>query len=136
MIVYARPVRFEEVDAAGILFFGRTMNFCHEAMENFFGALAGGYVDLIMNRKIGFPAVHVEADWVAPLRYGDEARIAVSVSKIGTTSCTFRYAITRAQDGANVATVNHVTVSTDLRTMTKVPLPPDVRTLLEAHASS
>ena len=129
-LIYERPVRFDEVDAAGIVFFARFFGWCHEAMEQFFG----GYVDLITNRKIGFPSVHLETDYTAPLRYGDLARITMSVVKVGTTSCTFRYDVVRTRDGAPAATITQVVVSTDLTTMTKVPLPPDVRKLLESRS--
>lgn len=132
--VYERAVRFEEVDAAGLAFFARFFNWCHEAMERFFDGVPGGYVDMINHRRLGFPAVHLEADWKAPLRYGDVARIEVSVPKIGTTSVTFRYVLTRLADGAHVATVDHVTVVTDLDSMTKRPIPDDCRALLERHA--
>jgi 4-hydroxybenzoyl-CoA thioesterase len=136
MIVHERAVRFEEVDAAGIVFFGRFLEYCHDAMERFFDGIAGGYVDLITKRRIGFPAVHVEANWSAPLRYGDAMRIEVTVPKVGTTSCTFRYRFVRAADGAEVATIDHVTVCSTLDTMQKTPLPADCRALLEAHRST
>ena len=132
-VVYERAVRFEEVDAAGIAFFARFFNWCHEAMERFFDGVPGGYVDLIMRRRVGFPAVHLEADWKAPLRYGDVARIETSIVKIGTTSATLRYVLTRTRDGVHAATIDHVTVSTDLDTMSKRPLPDDCRALLEQH---
>ena len=133
MIDYERPVRFEEVDAAGIVFFGRFSNYCHDAMERFFDALPGGYAALIMERRVGFPAVHVTSDFKAPIRYGDIARITGVVTKLGTTSCHLGFAITRAKDGVEVASMSHVHVCTDLTAMTKLPLPIDVRTALEAH---
>ena len=129
-VIFDRPVKFEEVDAAGVTFFARFFNWCHEAMENFFnGELPGtaGYADLIMKRRIGFPAVHLTADWKAPLRYGDVARIETSVLKIGTTSLVFRYVLTRVADGVLCATIEHTTVMSDLDTMTKRPFPDDVR---------
>ena len=133
-LTYERPVKFEEVDAAGIAFFARFFNWCHEAMERFFDQLpASTYVSLIMNRRIGFPAIHLVADWKAPLRYGDVARIETSVVKVGTTSATFRYVLTRVSDGVMAATIEHTTVATDLATMTKRALPDDCRKLLEAH---
>lgn len=141
--VYDHPVRFEDVDAAGIVFFARFFEYTHAAMERFFDALppreggrSPGYVDLITRRRIGFPAVHVTADFKAPLRYGDVARIEVTVPKIGTSSATLRYAITRAEDATAVAVVEHVVVSTALDTVTKVTLPDDVRALLRARAAS
>ncbi len=135
MIVHERPVHFEDVDAAGIVFFGTFLNYCHEAMERLFEGADGGYVGLITRRKIGFPAVKVVAEYKAPLRYGDVARIEVTVPRIGTTSATLRYAFSRAVDGVHVATIDHVVVSSDLATMTKLPLPRDCRAVLEAHAT-
>lgn len=133
MIDYERPVRFEEVDAAGIVFFGRFASYCHDAMERFFEALPGGYAALIVDRKIGFPAVHTTSDFKAPLRYGDIARITGNVTKLGTTSCHFAFSITRAKDGVDVATMTHVHVCTNLATMTKLALPLDVRVVLTGH---
>ncbi|MBS2015848.1 MAG: acyl-CoA thioesterase [Deltaproteobacteria bacterium] len=138
-----RPVRFEDVDAAGLVFFARIIEYTHEAMERFFdglparpGGATPGYVDLITKRRIGFPAVHVSADFKAPLRYGDVARIATTVTKIGKTSCTFRYAITRVADGVDVATIEHVVVATNLDTVTKQDLPPDVLALLRERTGA
>ena len=135
MLRYERPVRFEDVDAAQILFFPRFLAYCHEAMEALFGALDGGYVRLIRERKIGLPAVHVDADFTSPLSYGDVALIDVTVPKVGTTSCTLLYTITRAKDGVLAATVKHVCVVSDLTTLTKIPVPDDVRAVLLAHAT-
>jgi len=136
MIVLERPVRFEEVDAAGIVFFGRFLEYCHEAMERFFDGVEGGYVTLITKRRIGFPAVHVEADWKSPARYGDVMKIAVTVPRVGASSCMFRYVFTHAARDVEIATIDHVTVATALDTMTKVPLPDDCRALLDAHRAT
>jgi len=133
VIDYEFAVRFEEVDAAGIVFFGRFASYCHDAMERFFDGLPGGYAAMITARKIGFPAVHVTSDFKAPIRYGDIARITGTVTKLGTTSCHFGFAITRAKDGGDVATMSHVHVCTDLTAMTKLPLPLDIRAVLAMH---
>jgi 4-hydroxybenzoyl-CoA thioesterase len=133
VIAFERAVRFEEVDAAGILFFARYLNFCHDAMEHFFGGLPGGYPSLITKRRVGLPAVHVAGDFRAPLRYGDVVSIETSCTKIGETSATLRYVFRK--EGAEAATIDHVIVSTSLDTMTKLPLPSDVRAILEAHVA-
>jgi 4-hydroxybenzoyl-CoA thioesterase len=137
MIAYERSVRFEEVDAAAIVFFARFLNWCHEAMEHFFDELPGGYADIILRRRIGFPAVHVTSDWRAPLRFGDAVRIEVSVLHIGTTSVKFQYVFRRLATASlpedDVATVEHVCVVSNLETMTKMPIPEDCRALFEAH---
>ena len=131
--LHERPVRFEDVDAAAIVFFSRFLNYCHEAMEALLAPLDGGYARLIVERRIGMPAVHVEADFTSPLRFGDVARIAVAVERIGEKSCTFRYDFTRAKDGAKVATIRHVVVVSDLREIRGIAIPEDVRAVLERH---
>jgi 4-hydroxybenzoyl-CoA thioesterase len=133
VIDYERPIRFEEVDAAGIVFFGRFASYCHDAMERFFDSLPGGYSSMVMERKVGFPAVHVTSDFKAPIRYGDIARITGTVTKIGTTSVNFSFSLTRASDGVQVATMSHVHVCTDLKTMTKLVVPADIRAALAPH---
>lgn len=125
-----RNVRFEEVDAAQIVFFVRFFNYCNDAMEEVCGKLDGGYERLILERRIGLPAVHIEADWKQPLRFGDAAVIDVTVTHIGTSSATLRYDISRSRDGAACAVIRHTVVATCLRTMTKVPIPGDLRGLL------
>lgn len=131
--VYERPVRFEEVDAAHIVFFARFLNYAHEAMEALLGGLDGGYVRLINERHIGMPAVHVSCDFRSPLRFGDVARIETRAARIGNKSVTYRYDFFRKADGAHVATVEHVCAVTDLQAMKAIPIPDDVRALLEKN---
>jgi 4-hydroxybenzoyl-CoA thioesterase len=133
MRVYERPVRFEDVDAAQIVFFPRFLSYCHEAMELLFDDVDGGYVHLIRDRRIGVPAVHVECDFKAPLRYGDVARIETSVERLGKTSVSFLYAISRASDGIPIASILHVCAVCDLVHLAAIPIPDDVRAALERH---
>jgi 4-hydroxybenzoyl-CoA thioesterase len=131
--VYERQVRFEDVDAAGIVFFARFFGYGHEAMESLYDALEGGYHRLTMVRRIGMPAVHVTADYKAPLRFGDVVRIAVTIPKIGTKSVTYRYELARASDDVLSAVIEHTCAVTDLDAMKAIPIPDDVRAVLERH---
>jgi 4-hydroxybenzoyl-CoA thioesterase len=135
VFVFSRPVRFEEVDAARIVFFARYFNICHDAMEAFFGPLPGGYAGLIVGRKIGFPAVRAECDFKSSLRYGDVVRAEVTVPHVGKTSVTFAYRLVRESDGVEVGIAKQTCVVCELETMKKTPIPDDVRALLVAHAT-
>lgn len=128
-----RPVRFAEVDAAQIVFFARYLEYCHDALEAFFGALEGGYPHMINVRDLGIPSVHAEIDWRAPLRYGDTARIEVRVAQIGTRSATFVHRLYRLGDNVLAAEVKQTVVFCHLRALGSVVIPGDVRALLEAH---
>lgn len=135
MFVYERPVRFEDVDAAQIVFFARYLHYCHEAMEALMGAADGGYPGMIMGRKIGLPAVRVECEYRAPLRFGDVARLHVTVPQLGNRSATLRYAIQRADSGDEVAVILHKVVISDLTQLRSIEMPPDIRAALAAHVT-
>ena len=136
MFVYERPVRFEDVDAANIVFFSRFLNYCHEAMEALLAPVVGGYAGLVVDRRIGLPAVRVEADFETPLRFGDVARIAVFVERVGNASCTFRYEFTRMKDNARVAVIRHIVVLSDLVKLKSKRIPDDVRAVLDRHVEA
>lgn len=136
MFIFRRAIRFDEVDAAGILFFARYLNFCHEAMESFFEGVDGGYAGLVARDHRGFPAVRAEVDFEAPVRYGDAVRIELTIEHVGNTSCTFRYRMLKEGDDALIATIRHVCVYCDLVTVTKLPFRDDVRAHLEKHRAT
>jgi 4-hydroxybenzoyl-CoA thioesterase len=130
--VHVHRVRFDEIDAAGIAYFAHFFTWCHEAMGAMLAPLEGGYAALVSGRKLGLPAVHVEADFASPLRFGDEVRVAVEVERIGNSSCSLRFDLSRA-DGGHVATIRHIVVLTDLTAMRARSTPADVRSILEQH---
>lgn len=131
--VFRRPVRFAEVDAAGLVFFPRFHEYCHDVLEALFAALPGGYPHLLRERDLGLPTVHLETEFQSPLRYGDTARIETTVDRIGTSSVTFRHVIRRDADGTVAALVRHVVVTARVSTLTPVPVPADIRALLDLH---
>ncbi|MBK7537298.1 MAG: acyl-CoA thioesterase [Myxococcales bacterium] len=98
--VYTTPVRFADIDHAGIVYFPRFFHFFHLAFEEMWRAKLGAraYVDLLDRDRLGFPAVRAECDYRAPLRFGDLAEIEVRVVRLGRTSVTFGYRVYRAAD--------------------------------------
>lgn len=74
---------------------------------------------------------HAECDYTAPAHFGDELEIGMSVAKIGRSSFTLAYEITRASDGRLIATGRTVMVAYDYTTLRSVLLPEETRALLE-----
>jgi 4-hydroxybenzoyl-CoA thioesterase len=136
VIAYTRPVRFDEADPAGIVFFARYSNFSHEALENFFADLEGGYPALVQKRRIGMPSVRFEVDFKAPLRYGDELRVETSCVKVGTTSATLVHEVKNAATLELCAAIRQVVVTVMMDAFKPVPIPADVRAKLEAHLAT
>jgi len=137
MIEINIPIRFADVDAAGIVYYPRYFHFFHVAMEEFFdGALGIHYSKLVSDERMGLPTVHVETDFVSPLRYGDVLRFEVRVGKIGTTSVEWFFEGQDAKTDRRVVSARTVTVYSDLRTLEKRPVPQRLRELLEGTRSA
>ena len=92
------PVRFGDVDHAGIVFYPQFFIYFHEAFEDFFNENSLAYHELLAQQRIGFPTVHIENDYKLPLRYGDSLDIELSVPKLGQRSAVFRYVGFRHRD--------------------------------------
>lgn len=134
--VHAVPVRFADVDHAGIVYYPRFFHFFHLVFEEFWRARLGAraYVELLDKDRVGFPAVRAECDYRAPLRFGDIAEIELRVLKLGRTSVTFGYRIYRAAEGdvprALAAEGRSVSAVVDLSRFVAVEPPARVRELL------
>jgi 4-hydroxybenzoyl-CoA thioesterase len=126
----AYPIRFGDIDHAGIAFYPSLLRLVHEAFEDAWAeGLGRPYAEVCDGAHLGFPAVHLDADFAAPLRFGERVEIAVSVPRVGTRSVTWRYALTRS-DGVAAARLDVTTATVDLRTFAGCPVPDWCRTLL------
>lgn len=123
------PVRFADVDHAGIVYYPVFFHYFHVAFEEMFRERMGirAYVELLDDRRIGFPAVSSKASYQVPLRFGDEVEIAVSVTRLGTKSITFHYLARRAADAVTSADGEIVCAVVDLESFRAIPIPDDLR---------
>lgn len=128
-------VRFGDVDHAGIVFYPHFFIYFHEAFEKFFNDAGLAYHLLIGDRHVGFPTVHIETDYKAPLKYGDALDIEVSVPKLGERSATFRYVCFRHRDGVHACTAEITCACVDMRSFTAMTIPDDLRRLFVRFAS-
>lgn len=128
------PVRFRDVDFARVVYFPRFFDYCHSVMEDFFRDEVGvPYADMLIGRKVGFPSVHAEADFRAPLRFGDTARVVMEATRVGTGSACLRFQLYRGASEEQCATVATVVASIDMDTFRGVELPADVKAVFEKH---
>jgi 4-hydroxybenzoyl-CoA thioesterase len=134
--VYATPVRFADIDHAGIVYFPRFFHFFHVAFEEMWRAKLGAraYVDLLDKDRRGFPAVRAECDYRSPLRFGDVAEIELRVVRLGRSSVTFGYRVYRAAEGAEPSVLaaegKTVHAIVDLERFVAIEAPPAIRELL------
>ena len=130
---FATPVRFADIDHAGLVYYPRFFHFFHLAFEELWRARRGGhaYAELLNRDRVGFPAVHASCDFHAPLRFGDTAAIELSVTRLGGKSITFHYRVRRAEDGTLCAEGQVVSAVVDLARFVAVAVPAHVVALLE-----
>ncbi|HBU48853.1 MAG TPA: acyl-CoA thioesterase [Myxococcales bacterium] len=130
--------RFQDVDAAGIVFYARFFGYFHDAYVAFLESL-GTEMALQHALKTGnflMPLVHSEADFKAPLRFGDRATTTLWVSKMGQSSFTLSYQIHRV-DGQLVAQGQTVHACVTKANFSPCPLPERLRAgLMEHHEAS
>ena len=112
---YPTPVRFADVDHAGIVYYPRFFHLFHIAFEELWRARIGpkAYSDIIDRDRIGFPAVKAECEFKSPLKFGDTAEIEVSIPRLGAKSITFRYRVFRAGDPRVLAAEGQVICAVD-----------------------
>jgi 4-hydroxybenzoyl-CoA thioesterase len=126
------PVRFGQVDYAGIMFYPRFFENFHTVFEDMFGELLGvPYMSILKDRRIGFPTVAIKTEFIRPFHFGEPMRLVVSVDDLGRTSITFRYrGFHGDSDEVSVEAVGTV-VLIDLDSFEKIPIPDDIRAVLE-----
>jgi acyl-CoA thioester hydrolase len=131
---YSLPIvpRYAEVDQQAVVFNGHYLTWFDEAVTGFFDHLGTSYPDL-MDAGLDMQVVRTEIDYVAPVRWRDTVRVAVTCEQVGTTSFTIGFTVLRRRDAAEeVAVVRgrnvYVVVSTD--DWTKRPVPDAMRAAL------
>ena len=93
--VHHRTVRLADTDAAGVVYFARTLSICHEAYEEALAAAGIKLADLLGANGIVVPISRSEAGYKRPLRPGDKLRITVAPSPLTEHSFAIRFEITK-----------------------------------------
>src|SRR6185503_6908512 len=70
-------VRFGDLDAAGIAYYPRLVNFLPVAFEDFFAGYIGKTYPLVFKEGFGFPSVKIEIEFLSPVHYGEHVKMAV-----------------------------------------------------------
>ena len=116
--------RFGDIDDAGIAYYPSFFHYFHCAFEDWWSeGLNAPYDKILHDEKFGLPAVRVESDFLAPIRYGDEPDIHLGILEMGTSSVQFGYWMTLEDPLRILCRAKITTVSVDMSTMAKQPIP-------------
>jgi len=138
--VYRTPVRFADVDHAGIVYYPVFFHYFHQTFEEFFRDRIGpdAYVQLLDEERVGFPAVATSCEYKAPLKFGESVEVEMSLDRLGGKSITVRYRAYRIRESSGervLAAESTVTCAVvDLDRFRAVPVPERLKALLEGIA--
>ena len=120
-------LRFRDIDGMGHVNNAVYLSFLELARTRFYMEFAGkrslGEIDFIL--------AHVEIDFESQATWGDQIRVALWPSKIGTSSFGLSYEISESRSGRILARAKTVLVSYDYQTRKSKPISPEFRKLLE-----
>lgn len=136
MFIAHYPVRFSDIDAASIVYYPRFFYYCHQAFEDFFNEkFTLSYANLILQRKLGFPAVNINCDYKKPLAFGDIAKVSIKVKNIGNSSLTCAYEIGVENSNELHFTAQITTVCVEMNSKKSFSIPSDIRDFLQKYKS-
>ena len=118
------PVRFGDCDYAKIVYYPRFLHFCHVTMEELFAEVIGvPYHVAIVDEKVGYPTVKVDADYRKPVGFGETILMEASVERLGNRSVDFRYEGRRKSDGETAFLIRSRAVAVHMDEWHSVPIP-------------
>lgn len=85
---YSRRVHFADTDAAGVVHFSRMLCYVEEAEHEWLERCG-----IPLQGEGGWPRVHVECRYSAPLRVGDTAEVMIASTHVGNSSIRWEFQI-------------------------------------------
>lgn len=128
-------VRLSHTDAAGVIFFPRLLEMAHEGWEIFLDEAGFPLARGVAGPGPLFPIVHCEADFLRPMRLGDPFRHSLVLARLGSSSCSLAHSF-RSPEGEELARALSVHTALDRLSGRSVPLPDELRRLLERLEAS
>ena len=129
---FTLPVRFADVDHAGIVYYPLFFHYFHQAFEEIFRQKYGGaaaYKALLDVERVGMPAVACKASFHKPLAFGDDVTVEVSLVRLGEKSVTLGYKALK--DDELCAEAEVTCCLTDLDSFRSISVPDKLRQLFE-----
>jgi 1,4-dihydroxy-2-naphthoyl-CoA hydrolase len=131
MYIAKNKVRMHDTDVAGVIYFQKQFRFAHDALEDFAESEGFQFSEVFRDNEYVFVVVHAEADYLMPLRLGDQLEIHLGVEHIGNSSFAMRYFIYK--EGVLAGRVQTVHVTLDGKTRTKITIPTNLLNSLKKH---
>lgn len=127
-------VRWGDVDAARIIFYGAYIRFFEYAETELFREVGLQYGVMFDELKIWLPRVHLECDFKRAARLDDLLEVSVFVGRFGTKSMRLNFEVRRKGEEELVATAHFVLAAVNQDTFETVLIPAELRERLAPYA--
>jgi 1,4-dihydroxy-2-naphthoyl-CoA hydrolase len=101
--IYHRVIRFQDTDAAGVVYFANLLSMCHEAYETWLGAIGVNVREFFSGQTVAIPIIHAAADFLQPMFCGETYAIHLTPVQLSESKFQISYAVFTTQDGATQA---------------------------------
>ena len=130
---YYLRVRYIECDAQKVVFNSRYSEYVDVGINEFLRA-AGVLGDFITG-PLDFQLVKQTVEWKAPARFDQVLELRIEATRLGTTSFTIGTEFRVAGEERVIVAVETIYVLVDGKTLTKLPLPDEIRVALQEGAA-
>jgi acyl-CoA thioester hydrolase len=128
-------VRWGDVDAARIIFYGAYIRFFEFAETELFRAVGLPYGVLFDQSDVWLPRVHIECDFHNAARLDDLLQVSVYVGRFGNRSMRLNFEVRRKGEAALVATAHFILAAVRRDTFETVPIPQNLRDRLAPYTA-
>jgi 1,4-dihydroxy-2-naphthoyl-CoA hydrolase len=122
-----REVRFQDVDAAGIIFYPRVLEYFHDAYLEFLSRVGQPLHASLGSAPWLSPIRHAEADFLRPLRFGDAVEVAIVGAEMTPepepSELTLGFRITKLATLEGAAIGQSVHTFVDAASFKRTPIP-------------
>jgi acyl-CoA thioester hydrolase len=129
-------VRWGDVDAARIIFYGAYIHFFEFAETELFREVGLPYGKMFDELKIWLPRVHLECDFRRAARLDDLLEVSVYVGRFGTKSMKLNFEVRRKNEEELIATAHFVLAAVNQDTFETVPIPVEMRERLAPYSAN
>ena len=126
-------VRWGDVDAARIIFYGAYIRFFEIAETELFRAAGLSYGRLFDELDVWLPRAHLECDFRRAAQLDDLLEVSVYVGRVGTKSLRLDFEVRRNGESELTATAHFVLVAVDRNNFQSVPIPEDLKRRLAPY---
>ena len=120
-------VRWGDVDAAGIIFYGAYIRFFEFAETEMFRATGLAYGVMFDELDIWLPRAHLECDFRRAAQLDDLLEVCASVGRVGMKSLRLDFEVRRNGEDELIADAHFVLVAVRRTTFESVPVPEELR---------